>query len=128
MLSRQVYCCIVLLGCCCSSGSDPSRKDGATTATQSGAPPGLPQVLRSYGCSYMEVARAALPASLALVAHSYGPLFHEWRICPDNSIPPYTRRCRQVSVVNVDAPLTQHASTPLLRKLFTWVNTTFWRC
>ena len=32
----------------------------------------------------MEVARADLPASLALVAYSYGPLLHEWRVCPDN--------------------------------------------
>ena len=32
----------------------------------------------------MEVARADLPASLALVAYSYDPLLHEWRVCPDN--------------------------------------------
>ena len=35
---------------------------------------------------YTKVVRAALPASLALVVHSYGPLLHEQAIlkCPDS--------------------------------------------
>ena len=60
----------------------------------------------------MEVARAVLPASLALVAH-----MALYSMCGESvqTIPYDPRRCRQVSVVNVDAPLTQHASTLLLK-------------